>query len=420
MSASTRSLVHALPPTAAVRSVADQDVADGPLATAVRLLAYCRDADWAGHDPYDALNSPILRAAPFLDRTYIRLAFVQALKRSPIDLRRLVRIPKTQNPKALALFVGALLRLPPAAVPGRQALLSTLLQRLVDLRSPDAHWCWGYSFPWQTRTTLIPRGAPNLVCTTFVANALLDVYEATGDQRWLGMAAGAAQFIVARLYWTDGESIAGFSYPTPSQRVPIHNANLLGAALLCRVHRHTGEPGLVEPAMRVARYSAARQRGDGSWAYGEAASAGWVDNFHTGYNLCALRVIDQQMETAEFEPYVRRGYDFFLRHFIGEDGTARYFHDRTYPIDIHSVAQSIITLTELQDLNPRSTELAGTVFRWAMAHMWDARGFFCYRVLRAWTIRISYMRWSQAWMLAAIARLVESDASAGAALKGRL
>jgi hypothetical protein len=322
-----------------------------------------------------------------------------------------------QNPKALALFVGALLRLPTDTVPGRQALISALLQRLIELRSPDEHWCWGYSFPWQTRTTLIPRGAPNLVCTAFVADALLDAYEATRDPRWVIMAADAAQYVATRLYWTDGTA-AGFSYPTPSSRVSIHNANLLGAALLCRVSRVTGKRSLVAPALRVARYSADRQQSDGSWAYGEAASAGWIDNFHTGYNLCALRAIGQSAGTDEFEPHVRRGYDFFLRHFIREDGAPGYFHDRTYPIDIHSVAQTLITLTALQDLDPRSGPLAQTVFRWAMAHMWDARGFFYYRVHRFGTIRTSYMRWSQAWMLAAMARLAASDAGTPAALKG--
>ena len=38
-----------------------------------------------------------------------------------------------------------------------------------------------------------------------------------------------------------------------------------------------------------------------------------------------------------------------------------------------------------------------------MKHMWDERGFFYYRVLRLGTIRTSYMRWSQAWMLLALA-----------------
>src|ERR1700747_2080974 len=76
-----------------------------------KLLAYCRANDWAGHDPYDALNSPIFCTLPLLDNRVSRLVFTQALKRSPVNLRDLLHIPKTQNPKAIALFLSALLTL---------------------------------------------------------------------------------------------------------------------------------------------------------------------------------------------------------------------------------------------------------------------------------------------------------------------
>src|ERR1035437_2281762 len=80
-------------------------------ATLSKLLAYCRTNGWAGHDPYDALNSRVFKALPFLNSRLPRLVLTQALKRSPIDVRRLLLVPKTQNPKALALFLSALLRL---------------------------------------------------------------------------------------------------------------------------------------------------------------------------------------------------------------------------------------------------------------------------------------------------------------------
>jgi hypothetical protein len=50
------------------------------------------------------------------------------------------------------------------------------------------------------------------------------------------------------------------------------------------------------------------------------------------------------------------------------------------------------------------------VFRWAMDHMWDDRGFFYYRILRTCTIKTSYMRWTQAWMFFALSMLVSESA----------
>ncbi len=374
---------------------------------AQKLLAYCRANDWAGYDPYDALNSALFMALPLLHSRLPRLVLTQALKRSPINLRGLLQIPKTQNPKGIALFLSALLKAPQLGTCDAGDMAGSLAERLVALRSADSpYWCWGYSFPWQTRTIIVPRGAPNLVCTTFAANALLDLYEMRQDGRHLSMAVSAAEYILNELYWDDGSSAAGFSYPLSSLRSRTHNANFLAGALLCRVYKHTGEEKFLAPALRVVRYSAAQQQADGSWYYGEAATQRWIDNFHTGYNLCALQSIARDFKTTEFDDGIRHGFEFYRAHFFREDGAVRYFHNRTHPIDVHCVAQSIITLLAFRDLDPSNIALAHSVFRWAMNHMWDERGFFYYRVLRFCTIRTSYMRWSQAWMLLAIATLL--------------
>lgn len=368
-----------------------------------KLLAYCQANDWAGHDPYDALNSRIFTALPVLNSRLCRLVFTQTLKRSPVNIRGLMLIPKTHNPKAISLFLSSLLKLE-----SQDGLVGAMIERLIALRSPDtSYWCWGYSFPWQTRTIVAPRWAPNVVCTSFVASALLDAYELQGDGKCLEMAVSAAEYIINELYWTDGRS-AGFGYPLPSIRVHVHNANFLAAALLCRIHRQTGEERFLTPALSAARYSAARQREDGSWLYGEAPTQAWIDNFHTGYNLCALQSIDRNLNTTEFATHIRRGMEFYRAHFFREDGAARYFHDRTFPIDIHCVAQSIITLLAFRDQNPANVSLALAVFRWAIEHMRDEQGYFYYRVLRLCTIRTSYMRWSQAWMLLALSTLVQA------------
>jgi len=185
------------------------------------------------------------------------------------------------------------------------------------------------------------------------------------------------------------------------------------------VYKHTGEEKFIGPAMRVARYSAAKQQADGSWFYGEAPTQRWIDNFHTGFNLSALRTIGQYAETTELERCLRRGFEFYRSHFFLEDGAVKYFHNRTYPIDTHCVAQSIISLVDLMDLDPSNVPLARRVFDWTMRHMWDERGFFYYRVLRSCTIRTSYMRWTQAWMFLAMASLLSESSTSAAVLPGK-
>jgi hypothetical protein len=397
----------------------------------LKLLDYCRKNDWVGYDPYDALNSKLLGYLPFLDFRVFRIGLTQLLKRSPINIRPLLLVPKMQNPKALALFLMAFLKLERMGLLDDKSLIPLMIDRLIALRSPQellprgmqsdslfhrgitrqparssksvkgmtgktssflasqpsgnelsamssepSYWCWGYSFPWQTRKVLVPRWAPNLVCTTFVANALLDAYEMNGDQPCREMAASAAEYIVDKLYWTDEGGNACFAYPLPSSRARVHNANFLGAALLCRIHQITGDKDFIEPALKVARFSASKQHEDGSWDYGEDETQRWIDNFHTGYNLCALQSVGQYAETSEFAPNINRGLELYLKRFFRENGAPRYYHDRTYPIDIHSVAQSIITLLALKDLNDNNVKLAHAVFQWAMVNMWDERGIF--------------------------------------------
>src|SRR5207245_7101723 len=118
-----------------------------------KLWSYCQANDSPVYDPYDATNSNIFAALPFLNSRIPRLVLTQALKRSPLNFRRLLRIPRTQNPKAIALFLSAFLKLERNGVAKAGDLVEPLLCRLIALRSQGVpHWCWGYSFPWQTRT----------------------------------------------------------------------------------------------------------------------------------------------------------------------------------------------------------------------------------------------------------------------------
>ena len=75
-----------------------------------RLLRYCRDEGWAGYDPYDGLNSPLVKALT-LNSKPLRIAATQLIKRSPVNVRPLLGIRKGLNPKGLALAARALILL---------------------------------------------------------------------------------------------------------------------------------------------------------------------------------------------------------------------------------------------------------------------------------------------------------------------
>ena len=66
------------------------------------IRAWGERADWAGWDPYDALNSPFAPALT-LGRPLGRRLLTQAVKTSPVNLRPLLRIPRERDAKGVAL-----------------------------------------------------------------------------------------------------------------------------------------------------------------------------------------------------------------------------------------------------------------------------------------------------------------------------
>jgi hypothetical protein len=51
--------------------------------------------------------------------------------------------------------------------------------------------------------------------------------------------------------------------------------------------------------------------------------------------------------------------------------------------------------------------MAQNVATWTINNLRDSRGFFYYQRRRFYTVRKPYMRWTQAWMLYALSRLLE-------------
>jgi hypothetical protein len=381
--------------------------ADIPAITA-RLLEYCRGRDWAGYDPYDALNSRVFRATPFARLAWCRLAFTQFMKRSPVNIRPLLAVPRRRNPKGTALFVMALLNLRKAGPFDGDETIRALVADLIAARSPaEPRSAWGYGFDWQTRTYRVPGVTPNIICTTFAGNALLEAWEPFRDEACLHHAVSAAEFLVQALREDLPGGAACFRY-TPLASTRIHNANLLGAAYCARVAAITRRDEWRELAVRAAGYSAGRQSEEGAWRYGEAGTQRWVDHFHTGYNLCALHAIARHTGSGAFDGALARGLDFYLEHFFTAEGAPRYYHDRTYPVDVHSVAQAIITLGLLAGRDARCAPTREAVVRWAVRHLLHPDGYFMYQKRRFGTNRIPYMRWGQAWMLLALSTLAEA------------
>lgn len=366
----------------------------------VRLKAYCESAEFKGYDPYDGLNSRLFQALPVLPRIrLVRLVWIQFFKRSPLNLRRWVGIQPEYNPKALGLFLSAYsLMHRRAPSPATEHRIRQFASRLMECDSKGfSGTCWGYNFDWESRAFFQPKFTPTIVATSFIAQAFLDAYEATGDESYLKIARSACDFIIRDLNRsTDEKGGLAFSY-SPIDQTKVFNASLLGARLFARVYTFTREQELLDLAAPVVQYCCDQQKPDGSWAYSTLPFHQWIDSFHTGYNLECISDYMAYSGDQRFKEHLHKGFDYYLRTFFTPEGVPRYYSNSTYPIDIHCPSQLVMTLKKLGQLD-RHQALVDRVLEWTIRKMQGPQGFFYYQINKYFTSRIPYMRWSQAWM----------------------
>lgn len=369
-----------------------------------QLRDYVEGRNYAGYDPYDGQNSPLMPLLS-LGTKAGRIAWTQLLRRLPVNIRPLLLIRPGLNPKALGLFLEGYVRLFQAT--GGESYRDKalgMLPLLSECRSEGIHGNgWGYNFPWQSRAFCLPRHTPTVVNSAFIGHALLDAGEAFDCREALDLAVPIQDFILQDLNRiAEGDTFC-FSY-TPADRYAVHNASLLGASLLIRLSKITGDAAAREAALRALAYSIKHQRPDGSWYYAENESSHWIDSFHTGFNLEAIRHFLRLGEATEYQAAYEKGVRYYAENFFLADGTPNYYHNKTYPIDIHAPAEAVVFFSS----EPGYGDLAQRVMNWMLQNMADPGGYFYFRKGRYFTNRIPYMRWGQAWAFRGLAAYASS------------
>lgn len=364
------------------------------------LKAYCEKEGFKGWDPYDGLNSRLFQSLPFIRNNRLaRLAWIQLFKRSPVNLRRITGVAKDYNPKGLGLFLHGYCNLYRMEKrPEYLTQIHFLAGKVISLQSKGYSGnCWGYNFDWQARAFFQPEYTPTVVATTFIATALMQSYEVTGEQKYLNAATGTKDFILKDLNRTyDENGDFAFSY-SPQDKTQVFNASLLGSRLLSQIYKYTGDKTLLYEAARSVRFCCRHQQENGAWTYGTLPFHQWIDNFHTGYNLECIQAYQDISGDQGFDLHLKKGLKYYLDNFFTEEGIPKYYNDSTYPIDVHTTSQLIITLAQMRLLQQHKP-LAEKVLGWTITNMQDPKGYFYYQLKKGWSSKISYIRWAQAWM----------------------
>jgi hypothetical protein len=369
-----------------------------------KLRAYCEEDQFKGWDPFDGLNSGVFRSLPIIRNSRIcRLAWIQFFKRSPINFRPLTGIAKEFNSKGLGLFLTGYCNL--YKLQQDKSILDRiyfLTQKIIELQIRNySGSCWGYNFDWQARAFFQPANTPTIVATSFVADSLFNAYDITNEKKVLETALSAADFVLQDLNRTyDDKGNFSFSY-SPLDNTQVFNASLLGVRLLGKAYMFNRNELYRAEAQKAVAFVCDRQHANGAWAYGTLPFHQWIDNFHTGFNLECVNEYQRCTGDMSFDGSLKKGLTFYLENFFLPDGTSKYYHNKKYPIDIHSPAQLLVVLSKL-GLFKDHESLASKVLTWTIQNMQNEKGYFYYQRKKMFSSHIPYMRWAQAWMFYAM------------------
>lgn len=363
-----------------------------------------------GYNKHDGLNSPILRALLGWAK-WPRIIAIQGVMRFPVNIRPLLLVPKTYNPKGLALFaMGCLDRYQATGNEIHLIRAKGLLKLLMELKSPG-NWsgiCWGYHYPWQDLGFYALSGTPNAVVTSFVCEAFLKAYCMTGEKMYLDVVESAVGFFLNDLtVLLDEKDRLCFGYMPLPMKMRVLDVSILIGAVLAQLVPLGGRTDLKETAYRLVNYVVGQQTEYGAWFYTDPPEDSPIrhDNYHTGFILDALWRYMEATEDWRWERNYREGLEFYAKELFNEDGSPRWMSDKDYPHDIHGAAQGIISFCKSFSYlkEPVFGELANKILSWTLTNLYSGKGYFYYQKYPFFTKKFTLMRWCNAWMLRGIA-----------------
>jgi rhamnogalacturonyl hydrolase YesR len=369
-----------------------------------KLEVWIEDRNFKGYEPFDGMFS-FLRIFTFRNIFMERL-LIQLIRQSPVNLRPLLGVKPHASTKGRGYMAWGYLKLFKLfGDDDYKKKAEKSLRWLMENTSPSyQEYCWGNHFDFSGRSGRVPKFEPTIVWSSLIGQAFLDAYELLQQREYLEVADNICKWILKlpRERTGSGACLSYVAYKQSS----VHNSNMLGAAMLARTARHTGNRDAMEVAKEAMEFSCTRQLPDGAWKYGINPNTHWIDNFHTGYNLDSLKIYIENTGDRDYYDNLRRGFGYYKQIFFERNGRPKYYHNRAYPIDIQCASQAIDTLTNFSIIDQESLEMAKKVAKWTIGNMQDKTGFFYYRVLPSIKVKIPMMHWGQATMYKALSSLM--------------
>ncbi len=374
-----------------------------------KLRNYIESEHFKGYDPYDTLNStfPIQKLGHWA--SFIAIQFQ---KRNPINIRPLLGVDKFRSTKGMGVLFEAYLNLyeyskDESYIP----IIEEIKQWLIDSSTTYSEdVCWGYDYPYVTMKDAVSKAFPTVIHHAYIQRGFYHYYKLFGDHSIKEFLKKTEGFILNSLNIMRFDTGICFSY-NPTANNCCYNASMHAAACLARLYELFGDKKLIPLIEESLDFVVFRQQPNGVWFYSfqeiDGPERKQID-FHQGFILESFKeVIDCiGYSKPQWDSAIELGLDYYYKKQFFHSGRSLWRIPREYPVDIHNQSQGIITFSKFAHIDPKYKDFVNVIADWTIENMQSKKeGFFYYRMFKYYTNKISYMRWSQAWMLLALSNV---------------
>ncbi|HEX9909173.1 MAG TPA: pectate lyase [Thermoplasmata archaeon] len=380
------------------------------------LYDWVKAERFLGWDPYDALNSELSRRIT-LGIPALEAVVTQFNRTSLVNLRPYLGVQKSIDTKGTAIFAQAFAQLYELT---EEARFKTDLKWCIELleerslRNRYGFDCWsGHCYSHRLADlSMLDAQTAETVATSEVVMAFLDSIPIIGDDEQLRTIESAVNFLMDRMTIEKNDEMC-FRYSTANESRIVINATAIAISALSRASHYIESDRFRPIIRRSVEFILRMQDEDGSWPYSvydDGRTRSQTD-FHQGFLIDGL--IDclplfDGAEKARICTCIENAARFYATKQFLSDGRGYYRYPRFYPTDIHNQAQGMITLCKLTSISQDYARMANQVAIWTICNMQDSTGYFWYRKGRLMTNKIKFMRWGQAWMMLALAKLLSN------------
>lgn len=353
--------------------------------------------DYKGNDPYQLDHKASKLMVKFSFLKYFRKLLKPLHVFIPMQIFK--NLPKIDHPKAVGLILGGNSYLNEYLNESELIRENKFLLKHLQDSSIKSYqfYAWGSPFEWGSNPRY-PINSPAICLVSPIAIAILIAFKSTNDDQYLTTLHSIANHIMTENGYTKINDQTFALHYSPLDNNLVYNSNALAGRFLHELGFVTGKQEYIDFAKKTLRFVISGQQKDGSWLYGHNSNI--IDNRHTGFVLESLAYVAKYWQDQSLIDCLNKGVAYYDKNLM-HNGLPKWSPEKQYPIDIHDVAQSILTYIALDRLQE-----AKFIADFAINKMSNGKDEFYFKYFRnGKTNKNIFYRWGQAWMYYALTKL---------------